>query len=243
MNGPGGTWPDLPGFMCSPNIATDADLYEIENFPADPEHSVERAMQDIAPWRDKVVLDVGAGTGFHIERFHSDAAHVIAVEPDPDLRIRMMRRIVDRRFERTSVIGGSAADIPLRDHSVDIVHSRFAYFFGPGCEPGIRELERNVKPGGTAFIIDNDLRSGTFASWIHAAYADNPLDPDEIESFWIDHGFTITRLNSCWRFDNRDDLERVVHLEFPADKAAEFVATHPSNEIEYKLLLIHRMFT
>lgn len=87
-----------------------------------------------------------------------------------------------------------------------------------------------------------NVSSGTFASWIHAGYPDSPLDPDEIESFWTDHGFTIIRLGSCWRFDNRDDLERVVHLEFPADKAARFVADHPSNEIEYNLLLIHRTF-
>jgi len=228
--------------MRSPNIATDADLYEIENLAADPDRTVERTMQRIAPWSGKVVIDVGAGTGFHLDRFHDAAAHVIAVEPDPALRIRMMRRIADNRLERTSVIGAIAVDIPLRDHCVDIVHSRFAYFFGPGCEPGIAELKRIVRPGGAAFIIDNDLRSGTFASWIHTGYPDRPLDPDEIESFWTDQGFTITRLNSCWRFDNRDDLERVVHLEFPADKAARFVADHPSNEIEYNLLLIHRTF-
>lgn len=239
---PGGTWPELPGFVRSPNIATDADLYEVENLAADPDRAVEQAMQHIASCEGKVVMDVGAGAGYHIDRFHDDAAQVIAVEPDPALRLRMMQRIADRKLERTSVIGASAVDIPLRDHSVDIVHSRFAYFFGPGCEPGIAELERVVKPGGTAFIIDNDLRSGTFASWIHAAHPNYPHDPDGIESFWTDHGFTITRLGSCWRFDNRDDLERVVHLEFPADKAARFVADHPSNEIEYNLLLIHRTF-
>ncbi|CAN5868032.1 hypothetical protein BH20CHL2_BH20CHL2_05440 [soil metagenome] len=124
-------WPEQPGFMRSPNIATDADLYEIENLAADPDRTVDRAMQRIAPWSGKVVIDVGAGTGFHLDRFHDAAAHVIAVEPDPALRIRMMRRIADNRLERTSVIGASAVNIPLRDHCVDIVHSRFAYFFGP----------------------------------------------------------------------------------------------------------------
>lgn len=131
---PGGTWPELPGFMRSPNIATDADLYEIENLAADPDRAVEQAMQHIASWEDKVVMDVGAGAGYHIDRFHAAAAQVIAVEPDPALRLRMMQRIADRKLERTSVIGASAVDIPLRDHSVDIVHSRFAYFFGPGCD-------------------------------------------------------------------------------------------------------------
>lgn len=125
-------------------------------------------MRRIAPWTGKVLLDCGAGTGFHIERFHHEAAQVVAVEPDPDLRLALMQRIVDRRLTRTSVLGASAESMPLRDHSVDIGHARFAYFFGPGCEPGLAELRRILRPGGTAFIIDNDLRRGTFAAWVRA---------------------------------------------------------------------------
>ena len=42
------------------------------------------------------------------------------------------------------------------DASVDVVHARWAYFFGPGCEPGLRELARVLRRGGAAFVIDND---------------------------------------------------------------------------------------
>lgn len=235
-------WHQIPGFLRSPNISGDWRLYEIENRAADPDRTVERAMERIAPWRGKVFMDVGAGTGYHIERFHEDAGHVIAIEPDPDLRLELMQRIAVQRLARTSVIGASAAAIPLRDHSVDIAHARFAYFFGPGSGPGIRELERVLKPGGTAFIIDNDLRSSTFAGWVREAYGDARFDPDRIETFWQEHGFTIERLASCWRFECRDDLERVVHLEFPEEHAARFVAGHDSLEIDYNLLLMHRTF-
>ena len=233
-------WHQIPGFLRSPNISGDWRLYEVENRAADPEHSIETAMARIAPWRDKVLIDVGAGTGYHLERFHRDAAHVIAVEPDPTLRIELMQRIAANQLVRTSVIGASAAAIPLSDDSVDIAHARFAYFFGPGSEPGIAELERILKPGGTIFIVDNDLRTGTFASWIQEAYGRDHDDPDEIEGFWQAQGFAIERLASCWRFENRDDLERVVHLEFPAEHAEHFVAAHDGLEIDYNLLLIHK---
>jgi ubiquinone/menaquinone biosynthesis C-methylase UbiE len=228
--------------MRSPNISGDWRLYEVENRAADPEGTVEHAMARIASWRGKVVIDVGAGTGYHIERFHHDAAHVIAVEPDPELRIEVMQRMAERNLARTSVIGASAAAIPLRDDVVDIAHARFAYFFGPGCEPGLAELKRILKPGGTAFIIDNDLRSGTFAAWVRSAYPTERFDPDAIERFWREQGFTIERLESCWRFENRDDLERVVHLEFPEEHAARFVAEHEGLDIDYNLLLIHKTF-
>jgi len=235
-------WQRTPGFLRAPNISRDPDLYEIENNAADPDGVIEAAMRQIAPWDGKVFVDIGAGTGFHIERFHERAAHVAALEPDPELRLLLMQRIVDRRLTRTSVIGASAASMPLRDHSVDIAHARFAYFFGPGCEPGLAELRRVLKPGGSAFIIDNDLRSGTFASWIRTAYQISDAAVADTERFWIEQGFTIERLASCWRFENREALERVIHLEFPAEHAAAFVTDVTGLEIDYNVLLIHATF-
>lgn len=235
-------WHQIPGFLRSPNISGDWRLYEVENRAADPDCIIERTMRRVASWSGRTLIDIGAGTGYHIERFHQDAAHVIAVEPDAELRIELMQRIATRNLTRTSVIGASAASLPLRDHSVDVAHARFAYFFGPGCEPGIAELERVLRPGGTAFVIDNDLRCGTFATWIREAYGADTFNPDVIESFWEEQGFAIERLSSCWRFENRDDLERVVHLEFPQEHAARFVSSHDGLEIDYNLLLMHRTF-
>jgi hypothetical protein len=66
----------LPGVHPSANIQGDPDLYEIENRAADPKGRIEQAMWQIAPWQDDVLLDLGAGTGFHLERLfpESDAA-------------------------------------------------------------------------------------------------------------------------------------------------------------------------
>ena len=99
-----------------------------------------------------------------------------------------------------------------------------------------------MKPGGTAFIIDNDLCSGTFASWVRAAHDMTNDEIDDVERFWIDSGFTIERLASRWRFQNRDDFERVVHLDFPADHAERFFGDHSGLEVDCNLLLIHRTY-
>ena len=80
--------------------------------------------------------------------------------------------------------------MPLPDASVDVVHVRWAYFFGPGCEPGLRELARVVRRGGTAFVIDNDGTRSTFGRWFRLGYP--KIDPAEVERFWARHGWTRT---------------------------------------------------
>lgn len=232
----------LPGVHPAPNIQSDPDVYEIENLAVDPDGLIEAAMQAIAPWPGKIILDLGAGTGFHIPRFHEEAAHVIAVEPHGPSRLLAMARVVRAGLTNASVMTGSAERILLPDRSVDIVHARFAYFFGPGCEPGLAELARVVRPGGAAFIIDNDLRQGTFASWLRRSPYYLDVDPAAVEQFWADHSFTRTSIASEWRFINRADLEAVVRLEFPAVLAAEILAEHPDTRVEYYYNLYHRRY-
>ena len=60
--------------------------------------------------------------------------------------------------------------MPVADSSVDVANARWAYFFGPGCEPGLAELDRVMRRGGTAFIIDNDSSTSTFGRWFRTGY-------------------------------------------------------------------------
>lgn len=166
----------LPGVHASPNIQGDPYLYELENNAADPEGLIEAAMARIASWDRRVLLDLGAGTGFHLPRFHATAEHVIAVEPHDPSRIAIMQRAVQHGLTNLSVLKGSAEYIPLRNQSFDICHARFAYFFAPQCEPGLHELARVMRPGGTAFLIDNHLSAGTFAHWLQRAGYVKPDD-------------------------------------------------------------------
>jgi SAM-dependent methyltransferase len=233
---------DLPGVHASPNIQMAPDVYELENEAADPEGLIEAAMWRLTPWAGKVFLDLGAGTGFHLARWHRDAAHVFAVEPHAPSRLAAMRRVAEQGLYNTSLLSGSAEGTPLRDRSVDVVQARFAYFFGPGAEPGLAELERLVRPGAAAFIIDNDLRSGTFAAWLRQSpHAPQP-DPAAVERFWADNGFNLERIASEWRFAQRADLEAVVRLEFGEKLAERLLAGHAGTRVEYHYCLRWRRY-
>ena len=74
--------------------------------------------------------------------------------------------------EGITVMRGLRRRCRCQDASVDVVHARWAYFFGPGCEPGLAELARVVRPGGVAFVVDNDVTRSTFGRWVLRAFPD-----------------------------------------------------------------------
>jgi len=226
----------LPGVHAAPNLQGDPALYEIENQALDPEGRITAAMRRIAPWDDRVVVDLGSGTGFWAKVFEPAARHVVCVEPHAPSRLLAAQRIAREGWTRVDSLVGSAPWIPLRDGCAHLVHARFAYFFGPGCEPGLAEVERVLAPGGTAIVIDNDLRTGTFAGWLEQVY---PRDASALDAFWTAQGFSKTPVRSCWRFQSREDLEAVVHLEF-GQHAERLLAEHEGLEVDYGFVLFHR---
>ncbi|MGZ5398764.1 MAG: class I SAM-dependent methyltransferase [Nocardioides sp.] len=199
---------------------------------------IEQTMLSVAPWAGRTVLDVGCGSGFHLPRFAESAASVIGVEPYPALVTLARRRT--RRLPQVSVHEGLAESLPLPDASVDVVHARWAYFFGPGCEPGLAELDRVVRRGGTAFVIDNDPTRSTFGGWFRRGFPS--VDPVAIERFWSAHGWTRHPLDIRWQFTSRADFEAVVRIELPTALAEEIVASHPGTCVDYAVNVWSRGF-
>jgi ubiquinone/menaquinone biosynthesis C-methylase UbiE len=195
-------------------------------------------MLAIADWSGRSVLDIGCGTGFHLPRFAERAARVTGVEPHPDLAALARRRT--RRLANVSVRQGTAQALPVPDASVDVVHARWAYFFGPGCEAGLAELSRVVRRGGTAFVIDNDPTRSTFGGWFRRGYP--TVDPVAVERFWSLHGWSRTPLDLRWSFSSRADLDSVVRIEFDPDTAEEILAGHAGTEVDYAVNLWSRAF-
>jgi ubiquinone/menaquinone biosynthesis C-methylase UbiE len=210
------------GAVASPNIWHHPATYELENRAFDPDGLVEAAMQARADWAGRTVLDLGCGTGFHLPRFAATAARVVGVEPHPDLVALARRRT--RSLTNVEVLAGTAQEIPLPDASVDIVHVRWAYFFGPGSEPGLREIARVVRRGGTAFVIDNDGTRSTFGRWFGWGYP--KVDSAEVERFWARHGWTRAPVMTQWSFASEEDLAAVVRIEFDRDVAERVLLEH-----------------
>lgn len=213
---------ELPDFLRAPNQADDPQLYEIENMAIDPGGTLETALAAQATWHDRDLLDLGCGSGFWLPGYLQLARSVTGVEPDPALL-----ELAAARDPRIRVRRGSAEHIPLADESVDVVHARFAYFFPPGCDAGLTEVMRVLRPGGALVVIDNDQRWGDFAELLRTSpWAASQGRAGTTDAWWAGKGASRQEVRSAWRFASRAELEAVLHLEFPADIADSWLAAH-----------------
>ncbi len=223
----------------SPNIWDTPEVYEIENLASDRAGVIDTAIAALHPLAGATLLDIGCGTGFHLPRFAERAAHVLGVEPHAPL----LRRAADRlraQVSRARVVSGDAEALPLADDSIDVAHARWAYFLGAGCEPGLAELERVVRPGGIACLVDNDATRSTFGRWFARAYPG--YDPAAVQRFWDRQGFTTERLTIHWTFDRREDLAAVVGIELPPIPADAALAEHSGLVVDYAVALRWRRY-
>ncbi|HQY97677.1 MAG TPA: class I SAM-dependent methyltransferase [Phycicoccus sp.] len=227
------------GTIPSPNIWSTPEVYELENLASDRAGVIDSAIASLRPWEGSRVLDVGCGSGFHLPRFAAYAAEPVGLEPHLPLVVAARERLRGNGTAKAPVVAGSVEAIPLADASVDLVHARWAYFFGAGCEPGLAEVERVLRSGGLAAFVDNDLTTdSTFTRWFTTAYP--AFDPEAVERFWRRQGYASERLMIEWTFDRHEDLAAVVGIEFPPEAAVRFVEEHAGLLVDYAVVIRFR---
>ncbi len=220
----------------SPNIWHWPEVYEIENRAQDVDGEIWRVLGGVVDWSGRDVVDVGCGDGFHLPRFAATARHVTGVEPHPPLVRRARARVAG--LDGVEVLTGSAQRLPLPDASADVVHARTAYFFGPGCEPGLAEADRVLRPGGSLVIVDLDVRQRPYGDWMRV---DLPrYDSAEVDEFFACEGFTSRAVETVWRFESRDDLAAVLRIEFSAKVAHRALAEVTGLSVPVGYRVLHR---
>lgn len=228
--------------------ANDPETYEWENRIADPEQRIEAFMDSIVPLAGTTLIDVGSGSAYHAWRFAARAARVFAVEPDPPMLAQAFQRLANQPRPNLSLIAADAEEIPLRDGLANIVHARFAYFFGPpngavvSCEPGIQEALRLLRPGGAFFVIDNHLTGGHFARLLRYIYqTDLATEQERRDAFWRSRGFQRQTIESSWTAPSRDVLIRVLTMEFPAAHLDAILSKTPGSSLSYHYDIYYRI--
>jgi SAM-dependent methyltransferase len=93
------------------------------------------------------VLDAACGTGRHAAFLAAHGHEVIGVDSSPEMLALARAKVPSARFE-----AGDLERLPLPDASVDAAVCALALSHAPDIRPGVAELGRVVRPGGSVIV-------------------------------------------------------------------------------------------
>lgn len=135
---------------------------------------IGRQLDRHLPSPSRTVLDVGAGQGTQSIRLARAGHHVLAVEPDGEMRAAFAAALAGEPSavrDRVTLADGALGrlDTVARDRRFDAVLLLGVLMYLPASEPVIAELAGHVAPGGFLAVA---ARTTTSAVWRPAARQD-----------------------------------------------------------------------
>ena len=139
-----------------------AALYDRMTAPAERTVLGPRRVALVADLTGRV-LDVGAGTGANLPHYRA-ADVVIATEPDPAMRRRLLARAAECAVPLTVEEAGADA-LPAEDGSIDAVVFTLVLCTVPDPVRALAEARRVLRPGGRLVVLEHVVGRGRPAIW------------------------------------------------------------------------------
>ncbi len=126
--------------------------------PSYPEEIITFLQQSYGLTQDKLLVDIGAGTGISTELFLKAGYRVIAVEPNREMREKSVELLSS--YEGFSAQDGKAEEVALESGSIDGIISGQAFHWFDR-EKTKQEFKRLLKPGSPVVLIWNERKTTT----------------------------------------------------------------------------------
>ena len=183
-------------------------------------------------FRDKVVADIGSGSGLSSFEFARVARRVIGVEIEEAMRDLAERERIRRGVQNIEFLQGDAKQIPLPDSSVDIV-AGITLLISPvdGYREFIREAIRVTADGGWILVlgITPGWYGGELASVIQDAEAD---EAGQNRIFVEEFGFQYEDFETNQEYGSIDKIIRTYGFIF-GKNAIDYLRKHKKTSIKW----------
>ena len=154
------------------------DIYErFANTPNDS--ALDKAMREIVSFENKLVLDMGAGTGQYAFGFVNEALKILGMEADETLLDFDSQVIAEKGYTNILPFYGLANDLPINDDMIDIALAVTVapWDQDPLMRLGLRkrmveETMRVLQPGGIFIVVT--VPEGAYGGELAQSIFDDP---------------------------------------------------------------------
>lgn len=209
--------------------ALHADLYDALVEREDHQANLLPALVEIVPFAGVRVVEFGAGTGRLTRLLVPVAGHVHAFDGSAH-----MLSVADAHLRATGLANWELGEadnkrLPLEDAVADIAIAGWSFGHAVGWFPSawrtevgaaVDEMERVLRPGGTAIILET-MTTGS----------ETPAPPDAgLAAYyhWLEHerGFDSTTVRTDFRFETLDEADRLTRFFFGDELADQVRREH-----------------
>lgn len=128
---------------------------------------LEKAFEGLFPEKVGSILDLGCGTAFYFPILSKHAQQVTGIDVCKPMLDQADKMIASRNLTNCKVLRSSAFEIPVEDHSIDVVHSWDFLHHVSDLNLVFQEIRRVLKPGGRFVAVEPNLLNPSIA-WYHA---------------------------------------------------------------------------
>ena len=210
---------------------------EFAAVPKDPEPL--QVLMDRFELRNKLVADIGSGSGSSTFTFARVAKKVIGVEIEDAMRELAERERARRGLNNVEFLSGDGRNIPLGDNSVDMVTGiTLPIYPVEGYREFVREAERVTVPGGSIVMIN--IAPG----WYGGELANIILDEEEYDTqqneiLVGECGFSYEDFETNQEYGSLDKIVCTYGFIF-GKKAIDYLQKHNKTNIKWTFRIHHK---
>jgi len=194
---------------------TEGDKYEALIAREDHQGNILKTLRSVTPLENRIVLDLGAGTGRLACILAPHVGRVRAFDISEEMLRVCREKFVASGSTNWQVDIADHRQLPVEDHSADLVVSGWSVSYLAVWNPGtwrselqkwLGEMKRVLKPGGFIVLYES-LGTGNEA----------PIHLEHLKDFypWLDEmGFQKTWIRTDYQFESLAEAEELSRFFF-----------------------------